>query len=286
MTDAVASGRSYALTKGAVMGWGPSPAFNVGGIACAIELVDGITVGDSGGRPEAIVKFKCDYEYRLDLYQKLRGEVFWFPPSGYLRMPGYPYPEDPSLICLDVSSIRGIGPTRTDVFGWLHYESAVVTARFGVPEYDPVEFWSLREETSGEFVTYPGTNWMYIGGGIVDAEQSRPMPHKQISYSTHRLPFIPSAITATLQDTVNLNPYRIGNVVYDAGVLLFLGNSTESRRTLVGLEHDISYQIAYRRVPWNYVWNPASFSWQEVSSDGTAGGVRPFETADWSILPV
>lgn len=263
--------------------------FNVRGVPCAVEVDSGITEGEPDGKPEAEVQFRCAWGDRFDLLRALRGELIWTGGSTFTRIGGFAYPDSPNIWCLDVPSIvPGPGVPRTLPNGWIAYEEATVTARFGVPEYDLAndQYWSLRLGTTGEFVTLPDTTWYFLGGDPVGSELARPMPQTQIEYTAHRLPFIPQDEIDFLTPKINANPYRVGRKVYPIGTLLFCCGNTDLRASALGIEYDIGYQLIKRSVDWNAYWNPATYSWTIVTSDGTAGGVTPFQYEDFDILPV
>lgn len=266
-----------------------SPEFTVNGVPCTVAVDGGIVEGEPGGKPEATVVFKVAWPIRFDLVKALRGEVVWAGGSDFIRMHGFPYPDSPNMSCLEVTEVRPLSTQtmRTRGDGWVEYPYALVTAKFGTPEWGDEEFWSLRVGISGEFLTMPGTSWRFLGGNPVGAEIGRVLPDEQIEYTAHRLPFIPQEEIDPLKGgKVNATPYRIGRQTYATGRLLFVGANTESRASILGLEHDVTYSIVSRLVDWNKYLDPSDNSWKLVTSDGTLSGFTPYGYEDFSILPV
>ena len=258
----------------------------------------------------------------LDVFGFPTGDVI--PNSTYLsRVLPQQHPEQPWLYAIDADLLEGVGIPglnfNTGMIAFYRVEPAFAEgyARFAVThralDYDVLSdatvngdelrrYVSRFETYAAENLTLNGSQYKFLG--TTQSIQVNPVklfPTKELTYLWHEVPIVPEkAIKACIGKVnsvafdANSPTLRAAGIYtgYDPETLLFLAPSWKRYYTKVGtLAYDVSYKFLYRpKDPntgaggWNQFFRGSTFGFQLITSDGTTGGKRVYDKADFAQL--
>jgi len=251
----------------------------------------GIVEGVPGAEgPTATVRYKVHRaEDRYSFVNQLLGQWSGAPPSSLSYVGPFRYPPSPNLICTAVPEIRAFGKPWPLSIGlpYLFGTQAIVTAVFTRPTWQAATtggYFSIDLNGNGETLTIPETSYFFTSSGApTNTPVGIQVMGAEINVTRYRMPYLPDTYMIQLAGTVNNTPFRIGNVLYAAGTLLFGPGSSQTQSDPLGnITYTCTYKFLYRYPGWNYFLNPSTGAWDTIQ---TAGGASPYLSANFNLLP-
>lgn len=265
--------------------------------------------------PHATCEFKCRWVDRYNFMAGLRGGVI----DGF-RVPPAAYPYSTNLFCTQVTRCKGLGPMPDPMTGLLGYRFAIVTAEYGIYEFDfddgdPTEphrdpsgkaWTTTRARLSAQIFTPPGGAYFWEDShkAVIEALPGFVQPKTEYTITRHWMATVDQDLLDSFIGTVNDADVRIGTRTYGRGTLLFVGASIEPagvsfggktwnyEYTIIGNgwasanEPDPITEKPYLvSLEWNQFLNRSGdYQYINTKTDGT--GLRPYRyTNFWSKLP-
>ena len=252
----------------------------------ADELIEGFEEGASRSGLVAQKAYVCDWDSRYGLANGLLGLASGAGGVGgsiSLAQP-HAYPDSPNLYALEVS-IRGKGKC-TQGAKQQRWEKAIVTAKYGVPEYQtaagddpggmhsidpasPYVYCTQEMEFGGEYVTIPASALKFSDGTVIKQDQSLFIATVELSITLQKLPWLPAA-------TILANINKLNNASFlgcATGKLRFDGAKTQRTSSTDGTRtQEVHYKFTYRPVAdWNRSYHPNGTSgWVEVQDKNSS----------------
>jgi hypothetical protein len=262
----------------------------------------GITESLEPGHAQARVRFKCLWSDHYQLIRDVLGTASainaWESAAQIERTFPMSYPTAPFMIGQAVESVEARGPGYA-IPGlppqWVTRRWAIVTIRFGVATFNDGQgngpqdasgqpYTTTTFNVGGEFITLPDSTYTFPSKAPTSSPIGILVPQTEIPVTRHLMPFIPLPQMLALQGKVNLDPVPFLNFIFTPGQLLFVGGSTTiTCDTLGNIMWDVTYQMMYRYIPWNYFLSPNPKEGWAVPVDGN--GNPPLLGGIFATLP-
>ncbi len=230
----------------------------------------------------------------------------WSQVSGGVLQRVLPEPcgRDPRAYCVKLESVLHFpddlvaGETAVTSAGWPTYKIERFQATYAIPLYQVLEddevtyeherFCVWRTKIISQNEKIPGGGFKWLGSDIkvneVGVKTGRMI---ELTCKWLDVPFYNYAKLKTLCNKVNNSTVEWNGVQYDPETVLVTGIDSEPRVNAVGdRSYDITFSFAVRTDgrTWNKFWKSGGDGYVEITSDGTGGGTKPFETAQLNNL--
>jgi hypothetical protein len=212
-----------------------------------------------------------------------RETVITGPPVGITYYKPYQYPDADWLYCTEFEIEGFPDTTGEDARQEIVYPFAMVTLTFENLNFDldgSEAYRIVNLRTTPEFLTTPDGVYQYSSGNLVLAPVGILIPRIDFSIELPRMARIPDAwfdMAGHTNSTTFLNR-AVGTVLYQEA------QATITTNALGGDRYGGALAISYRRVPWNQQLNPATGTFQTIST--VVGGNPPLPSADLNQLLV
>jgi len=233
------------------------------------------------------------------------------PLAGVLsRVLPEPCGRDPRAYCVKLESVMHVpddltaGEVTVSPAGWPTYQVESFRATYAIPLYQVKEddevtyeherFCVWRTKVTAQNEKIPGGAYQRVDGTAANR-----LPLNEVAVKTGRgfeltckwldVPFYDPAHLATLMNKINDADVTWNGVTFAENTVLVTGIDAEPRVNGVGdlvYDYTFSFSVKGDGRTWNKFWQRDG-TYVEVSTDGTAGGSKPFATADlnelWSV---
>lgn len=179
--------------------------------------------------------------------------------------------------------------------GWPTFGQISYRVEYAIPLYDVLEddevtyeherfcVWKKNPTVQNEKI--PGGSFKFINASKTDLNEVGVRTGQVLELSCKWLdvPRFDYAKLSGLFNKINSSAIVLDGVSYDAYKVLFAGASEEPRVNGVGFrtrDIDLKFLVRLDARTWNMFWCPRDGAYVEVSSNGEAGGTRPFTTAN------
>ncbi len=244
---------------------------------------------DPSNGAQAKVKFHVTWANRLQFVKDMVGTFAGTPPSTITRTVPFRYPPSPNLFAVGIDSISPLGkPIPMPGIGlpWMARQTAVVTVRFGVPQWTTTgndAYTKVTFAASGENLTLPETAYAFGDGTPTNLAVGKLMAQMEITVTRSRMPFLPVQAMLTCEGKVNSAAYQILGVPFAAGKLLFVAGQSDFQLDATGaIAYSQEYKFLARPIEWNKFVRPDGGGFDTLLDRSSA---PVYDPADFNILP-
>lgn len=230
------------------------------------------------------------------------------PTAKLHRVLPEPCGRDSRAYCVKLESVMHApdaltaGATTVNSVDWPTYQIESFRATYAIPLYDVLEdedvtyeherFCIWRSKITAQNEKIPGGGFQWVSGTAADRTKVPEVGVKtgrsmEMTCKWLDVPFVYYDIFSTLANCVNASDVTWNGITFTTETVLLTGVDAEPRINVTGNRtYDITFSFAVRTDgrTWNKFWKTGSAGYVEISSDGTTGGTKPFQTADLNLL--